>query len=84
MPNEVKLIFSILSVGIVLFITFALLISIAWFITRHSRLEKLTMLLETLFTISVIIALILFILLCSSLLIYGIIGLTWFVELEGA
>lgn len=82
MPNEVKLIFSILSVGIVLFITFALLISIAWFITRHSRLEKLTMLLETLFTISVIIALVLFILLCASLLIYGIIGLTWFVELE--
>ena len=82
MPNEVKLIFSILSIGIVLFITFALLISIAYFITRHSRLEKLTMILETLFTISVIIALVLFILLCASLLIYGIIGLTWFVELE--
>lgn len=82
MPNEVKLIFSILSVGIVLFITFALLISIAWFIARHSRFEKLTVLLNTLFTISVIIALVLFILLCASLLIYGIIGLTWFVELE--
>ena len=84
MPNEAKLIFSTLSIGIVSFITFALLIGIAYLITRYLRLEKLTVLLETLFVISVIIALILFILLCSSLLIYGIIGLTWFVELEGA
>ena len=82
MPNEAKLIFSILSVGIVLFITFAILIGIAYHIARHSCFEKLTVLLDKLFTISVIIALVLFILLCASLLIYGIIGLTWFVELE--
>ena len=82
MPNEAKLVFSILAIGIVLFITFAILIGIAYLITRHFRLEKLAMRLKTLNAISAIIALILFILLCSSLLIYGIIGLTWFVELE--